>query len=819
MAAREEPLLESWKEISAYLKRSVRTCKRWESALDLPIHRLDGTPKARVFAYPAELDRWLREKLHHIEDEEGVGRKRRTLSVPGRRWLSLGIGAGALAIALGGTAVFVLPVLKPVPAPVPGALPMVAIVPFENPSGDRDLEDWRIALPELLMTDLRQSRYLNVVPSRQMYARLKEMKLAESSTLAADDLAAMAKRFGQDFTATGRLEKAGDEIDIEILLRNEKAPAEPPRALRMKVRGEKAMIARADVLSREIKEAVGLSRRMIAADIDLPLDRISTASPEALRLYVRAGWPSEWGILPDTGPALEKALAIDPGFASAHALLYAAYEATRVEEKLGCYAKAMSLAERMSEREFLLLQASFYHFLHAQDGFAKVGGAGIPIETFDRLKPKTRAEALPVFERLAALYPDFRGSQSVLTDLVNIYMQTEEWEKAIAVLEPIAALTAERGSANVQMLIRCYLARGETDKAEAALAMIAKKGDPRAVDSSRTQIALRKRLFDEYHASLDRAHAEPGPKGRPYIYYTGRGYALWLADDLAQAEESYRAAIPEAGPEVEAQRAVDLVALSLSQGRLVQAMAEAERGLAITEKVPALARRGAPRRFHQLKALLYRLSGRMPEALREAEAACRGYEREVAPGWAVDLLSLRGLILLESGPTADFERVLEEIGDYCVREACPKLMRAYHYLRGRQEFAQGHAQKALTELSRALDLSAPPTSQSDPSAILSAIAEVHESMGDPISAGMQYREIGKLVERGSFCGDVYALSFYRAAKCEHDRWGQSLWRTKDVSAGVIEGYRKFLTLWGGAEPPFAGYVQDARKRLASLGAE
>ena len=33
-------ILESWKEISDYLKRSVSTCKRWEAELGLPILRL-----------------------------------------------------------------------------------------------------------------------------------------------------------------------------------------------------------------------------------------------------------------------------------------------------------------------------------------------------------------------------------------------------------------------------------------------------------------------------------------------------------------------------------------------------------------------------------------------------------------------------------------------------------------------------------------------------------------------------------------------------------------------------------------------------------
>ena len=63
----DRQLLESWKEISAHLKHSVRACQRWECEMGLPVHRLDGTPKARVYAYTDELDRWIEEKLGHAE--------------------------------------------------------------------------------------------------------------------------------------------------------------------------------------------------------------------------------------------------------------------------------------------------------------------------------------------------------------------------------------------------------------------------------------------------------------------------------------------------------------------------------------------------------------------------------------------------------------------------------------------------------------------------------------------------------------------------------------------------------------------------------
>ncbi|MEK7405913.1 MAG: hypothetical protein AAB225_12465 [Acidobacteriota bacterium] len=52
--------LDSWKEIAAYLRREIRTVQRWASGRRLPVHRLPGGDKPRVYALKTELDRWLR---------------------------------------------------------------------------------------------------------------------------------------------------------------------------------------------------------------------------------------------------------------------------------------------------------------------------------------------------------------------------------------------------------------------------------------------------------------------------------------------------------------------------------------------------------------------------------------------------------------------------------------------------------------------------------------------------------------------------------------------------------------------------------------
>jgi len=69
----EKQTLESWKEIAAYLKRSVKTCQRLEQERGLPVHRLEDSPKARVFAHREEIDRWLENGRN--SDQEALSRK------------------------------------------------------------------------------------------------------------------------------------------------------------------------------------------------------------------------------------------------------------------------------------------------------------------------------------------------------------------------------------------------------------------------------------------------------------------------------------------------------------------------------------------------------------------------------------------------------------------------------------------------------------------------------------------------------------------------------------------------------------------------
>lgn len=64
--------LESWKEIGSYLNRDVRTVERWERTRGMPVHRLPGGEKARVYALKPELDAWRSSRDANLRETDAT---------------------------------------------------------------------------------------------------------------------------------------------------------------------------------------------------------------------------------------------------------------------------------------------------------------------------------------------------------------------------------------------------------------------------------------------------------------------------------------------------------------------------------------------------------------------------------------------------------------------------------------------------------------------------------------------------------------------------------------------------------------------------
>ena len=219
MGARE--ILQSWKEISAYLGRDVRTCRRWEENLGLPIHRLDGSPKARVLAYKDEIDSWLEWKLHEREVEAPRTGRFPSLVAFLRRWYVLAVFTAVLVIGVLGWRT----ISNGRPGFVPsGSRPTLAVLPFVNGTGDEGLNYLRESLPDHLVRDLqRSSEHLRVSSFDIVAEAVRKLGLEPGAPLTPEDLAAVSARTGAGWLLVGRLSRAGAKIRVDYEVRASRA--------------------------------------------------------------------------------------------------------------------------------------------------------------------------------------------------------------------------------------------------------------------------------------------------------------------------------------------------------------------------------------------------------------------------------------------------------------------------------------------------------------------------------------------------------------------------------------------------------------------
>ena len=64
-----EERLGSWKAIAAYLKRDITTVQRWERREGMPVHRHVHAKRGSVYAFPSELDAWLKNRRPKLDGE------------------------------------------------------------------------------------------------------------------------------------------------------------------------------------------------------------------------------------------------------------------------------------------------------------------------------------------------------------------------------------------------------------------------------------------------------------------------------------------------------------------------------------------------------------------------------------------------------------------------------------------------------------------------------------------------------------------------------------------------------------------------------
>jgi len=200
--------LDSWKEISNYLERSEKTCRKWEKELGLPIHRLEDSPKARVFAYREELDTWMKEKLSVIEKEnsekKSVSKSEIFLA---KKWTMFSL----IILSLFIVAIFNYNVFfknRNKQNLIQDNFRTLAVLPLENINGNKKIDCFADGMTDAIITELAKIKYLRV-KSRTLVMNYKNSK---------KPLKEIAKELNADCIVEGAVFCEDEDLRISVQL-------------------------------------------------------------------------------------------------------------------------------------------------------------------------------------------------------------------------------------------------------------------------------------------------------------------------------------------------------------------------------------------------------------------------------------------------------------------------------------------------------------------------------------------------------------------------------------------------------------------------
>jgi tetratricopeptide (TPR) repeat protein len=227
---------------------------------------------------------------------------------------------------------------------VPEVVRTLAIVPLTNATGSAEMEWLRTGLPDMLVTDLSQSKYVRPVPGERVFRVLEESGLEKQTRFDEKALEAVSRLAHAESVLSGQFVEAGGKLRLDLSLRKAGSGVSVP----LKVEGTSGEVfALVDQVAKAIKEQLDLSPAQLRADADRPITEVATASLDAQRAFQAAAAQLRNGANQDAVPLLEKATAADPKFAMAQAkLAEALMNLGKTQDALAAADRAKTLAEK-----------------------------------------------------------------------------------------------------------------------------------------------------------------------------------------------------------------------------------------------------------------------------------------------------------------------------------------------------------------------------------------------------------------------------------------------------------------------------------------
>jgi len=667
----------------------------------------------------------------------------------------------------------------------------VAVVSFENHTGDNSYDYLNKVIPNLLITNLEQSGYFYVTSWERLNDLLKQ-KGEEDPEVIDNDLGFELCQMDEvDAIVIGSFAKAGDMFvtDIKVL------DVETKRILKSassRGEGEESIIqSQIDELSEEISRGIGVPAYKIERN-PVRIADVATNSMDAYYYYLRGKEELDKFYHVEARKFLEKAVEFDPNFAMAYLHLSSAYGALGERQASDeAFKKAKTLSEKATEKERLYIEIAYASRIEKnQEKEFRI------LKRMEKKYPKEKKvhhylgniysnkkllnEALENYKKALELDPN---DGFVMNLIADVYLEWGDYEKGIEYLENYAAISP--GDANpLDSMAWVYLGMGKLDEAIAKWkeALEAKPdfftgwgiSYPYALKEDYTEAM---RWIDRYIINV----VPPDLKG--WGYFIKSFYLYWLGS-LDKSMSNLLRQIDFPGP----------ISLKQWNANMYWMMG----WISFDRSEFKLSRKHFKSWFDiYMQDLLPRR--RNPEAIKKH--------------WTAWYYFYLGLVDVKQGRIESARSRLVEINSL-LPDVLPEykdwIKFYYDFLRAEVSLTEGAVEKAIAICEKSSPLGGPVKGRGwalhNVPFLKDVLARAYQQNGEIDKAIAEYERLVVFDPQREERCLIHPKNYYRLAR---------LYEQKGLKKKAIEHYQRFLNLWQDGDPDIPEVI-EAKKRLSKL---
>ncbi|MDD5427366.1 MAG: tetratricopeptide repeat protein [candidate division Zixibacteria bacterium] len=634
---------------------------------------------------------------------------------------------------------------------------LLAVMYFDNLSDPEDTDRTGEIITNLLITDLSESQYLQVVSSQRLYDILKQLGREGSRKITPDIAGQVAEKASAKWMVLGSIIKEGRQQVIVSQLIDTRS-GNTIASEKITAAETESIFSLVDRLTKAIKEDIPLLVN-IKGEADPQVADVTTQSPEAYRYYIEGTDLYNKFYTREALLSFEKALTYDSTFAMVH------YYLAKLKDRFHIR-KALQYSHKASDREKYYINA-----------LAASSEDSVP-------------KAIHILQELTRKYP---YEKEAFYNLGNYFRYEGDTRQALdCYFQSIKIDPLYKLSYNIVAYI--YNSLGNFDSTLWAINKYIEIAPDEAnpYDSRAEIYALNGRL-DEAIQSYKKA-LEIKPDFYTSLSYLGIMYVY--NQEYEKADSCFRILLEVENTSIRAAGKHYLVYIPTYQGRFITALKQIDSTFK-ADSLQQVKESGTYCYIHAFKGLIYDAIGKTSEAVEALKKALEIRER-LLPRDKTLFSDIYVQMLLKIG---EFQKAREITDELHKRwEDSLAAADAYWYSEAMIEYSRGNYDRAIDYLEKARQVS-----NSFPAGYMLARAYLEEN--DLEKAVDNFENLVKKYTspRMGYCIWSLECHYYLGLAYERSNWYEK----------AAEQYEKYLSILNLADENIL-HIPEARERLKRL---